>query len=562
MRQEKLRAALFAPGEKAGDRAFRWFPWIWLAVAYVATLLLLCLCGRSYIDSDMASDLILAELLNQEGGILSTQWWYSTELNVFCEQIVYRLGLAIFPGSWYAARMLGQAILILALLGAYLYVGHGLRLKQCGAWGAAALACPLGVCYLWYALLGGFYLPYMTLLLLGFGALLHLLRPAGGRARMFHGAVLLVSSLMFGMNGLKGMMGFYIPMVLTALAALGLQWHLQPQKRPRRESRLLGLALAAFLAAGAGYAVYSAVLLPGHYTMSYSSRLWNKMSAEALLGKMTDFLTLFGYPIDSSVGGEVSLFSAEGLLCAFGILTAGAIVASLARLLWRWKELDPVQRVAPLLFGSAWLVQSMIFAWTGELTDTSPYTGLTILPLAFPVLQLEGETEHFRIPHARRAAAVAFSVCILATSVGSSLRYFTSGYRTNPHLAEVCTWLQDQGYTQGYATFWNGNVLTEWSDGEIEMWVTQDFATLQPHQWLQKTSHAQPPEGPVFLLTTMDELGGMGLSELYWWSDVVYEDSDQAVPDRTKRYVVMAYENAADLQAAVQGALSQGEAGA
>ena len=134
---------------------------------------------RNYIDSDMASDMVWRNCSTRKAGVLSTQWWYSTELNVFCEQLVYRLGLALFPGDWYAARMVGQAFLLLLLILSYLYVGHGLRLKNCGAWGAAALACPFGVWYWWYGPFGGFYFPYMILLLLGFGSMLHLLRPAG-----------------------------------------------------------------------------------------------------------------------------------------------------------------------------------------------------------------------------------------------------------------------------------------------------------------------------------------------------------------------------------------------
>lgn len=87
------------------------------------------------------------------------------------------------------------------------------------------------------------------------------------------------------------------------------------------------------------------------------------------------------------------------------------------------------------------------------------------------------------------------------------------------------------------------------------MWVTNNFNTLEPSQWLQKTSHAQPPEGPVFLLTTMQELQSMNLTQLYWWSDVVYEDGEE-IADRNKRYVVMAYDSAAELQTAVAGAQS------
>lgn len=555
MLQRKLKAALAVPGEKRSDRFFRLFPWVWLAAAYCVTMLVLCLYGRNYIDSDMASDMVLAELLNQEGGVLSTQWWYSTELNVFCEQLVYRLGLALFPGDWYAARMMGQAFLLLLLILSYLYVGHGLRLKNCGAWGAAALACPFGLWYWWYGPFGGFYFPYMILLLLGFGSMLHLLRPAGKRRRILQWGFLLLVTGASGLNGLKGLMGFFVPMALTACLALGLQWHLEPDKRPRRESRLLVMAVLSLIVASAAYVFNSVFLTATHQYSNYNDRLWGSMNLETLLNKWMDFLSLFGYPVDSFLQGEVELFSLQGILGAFGLLTAGAIVFSLVRLLWRWKELDPVQRLAPLLLFSVCIVQGVVFAWTGDVFSANASYWLTPMPLVFFVLQLEGETEHFRIPHARRAAALAFCVCIVATSVSSGMRFFSSGYRTNPHLAEVCSWLEDEGYTQGYASFWNGNVLTEWSNGQIEVWVSNDFNTLKPYQWLQKTSHAQPPEGPVFLLTTMEELNGMNLTQLYWWSDVVYEDGEE-IEDRSKRYVVMSYESYADLQAAVAGAQS------
>ena len=57
------------------------------------------------------------------------------------------------------------------------------------------------------------------------------------------------------------------------------------------------------------------------------------------------------------------------------------------------------------------------------------------------------------------------------------------------------------------------------------------------------------------MLTTMDELGSMNLSQLYWWSNVVYEDGDEQ-ENRAHRYVVMVYNNYDDMMAAVQGAQS------
>lgn len=59
---------------KGSARFFQVFPWVWLIAAYCITFAVLALYGRPYIDSDMSSEMILADLLNQEGGLLSTNW--------------------------------------------------------------------------------------------------------------------------------------------------------------------------------------------------------------------------------------------------------------------------------------------------------------------------------------------------------------------------------------------------------------------------------------------------------------------------------------------------------
>lgn len=560
MRHQKLRTFLFIPGERKSDRFFRWFPWIFLVAAYGITMAVLCLHGRAYIDSDMASEMVLADLLNKEGGLLSTNWWYSTELRVFCLQPFYRLGLLLFPQDWYAARMVGQGLCMLSLLGSYLYVGHGLKLRQCGVWGAAVLACPFGTWYLWYGPFGGYYLPHMIWILLSFGAMLHLVYHAKGKTLLLHAGILLASSGVSGLNGIKGLMGFYLPMLLAALVALGLQWHRQPEHCPRAELHLLGVSAAATVVAGIGYLLNSTILAAGHTFSNYNEQVWQALDVGNLIVGWQNFLSLFGYPADSFLPGNTQLFSLVGILGAFGVLTAGAIIFALVRLLFRWQELQSLQRTAPFLLAGIFVVQGLIFACVSDPQTLNASYWLTVAPFVFPVLQLEGETEHFHLKFSRRAAAVACCVCFAATSISTVQRFWEQGMRSNPHLQKVGSWLQEQGYTQGYSTFWNGNVLTEWSDGAIEMWVTEDFHTMQPSAWLQKTSHEQPPEGPVFLLTTMDELGSMDLSQLYWWSNVVYEEGEE-VQNRTKRYVVMEYKDYDDMMAAVHGAQSWAETG-
>lgn len=63
-------------------------------------------------------------------------------------------------------------------------------------------------------------------------------------------------------------------------------------------------------------------------------------------------------------------------------------------------------------------------------------------------------------------------------------------------------------------------------------------------------------QGPVFLLTTSEELQKMNLSRLYWWSNVVYEDGEEQT-DRNKRYLVMTYDSADAMMNAIRGAQSE-----
>ena len=48
------------------------------------------------------------------------------------------------------------------------------------------------------------------------------------------------------------------------------------------------------------------------------------------------------------------------------------------------------------------------------------------------------------------------------------------------HLTPVVGFLQDNGYTFGYANFWDANVITEMTNGQIEMVNTNIGQQLTP----------------------------------------------------------------------------------
>lgn len=46
-------------------------PWVMMVVAYIITFIFIYFNGRDYIDADMSGEMVLANLLNEEGSIIS-----------------------------------------------------------------------------------------------------------------------------------------------------------------------------------------------------------------------------------------------------------------------------------------------------------------------------------------------------------------------------------------------------------------------------------------------------------------------------------------------------------
>ena len=100
-------------------------------------------------------------------------------------------------------------------------------------------------------------------------------------------------------------------------------------------------------------------------------------------------------------------------------------------------------------------------------------------------------------------------------------------------------WLEQEGYTLGYSSFWNANVLTELSDGQIEMVPLTEGRDGAPglYPWLVKLDNLFPDEerGPVFLLLYVHETDRY--ENLTAGRTPVYEDDN---------YYIYSYETAGE----------------
>ena len=89
-------------------------------------------------------------------------------------------------------------------------------------------------------------------------------------------------------------------------------------------------------------------------------------------------------------------------------------------------------------------------------------------------------------------------------------------------------------------------MLTELSNGEIEMWTVGNLETPYPQTWLQSTAHDTFPEGPVFVLLYGEETA-LDLPYVSAdGSDAVYRDGNG--------FVILAYDSVEPLVRALEGA--------
>lgn len=522
-------------------------PWVWLVCAYCITLGVLIVHGEGYIDSDMGGEMILADLLNQERDLLlSKNWGYSTEIRVFYLQLIYRITLLLFPHNWFAARMLGQAVWLLLLVLCMLYAGHTLGLRGCGVWAAAALICPFGSDHLLFSLLGGFYIPHMILMLLSFALAIQFMQSFGKKLSIRLALLFLLALVSFinGLGSLKGLMAVYLPMLMAASLALAFSIHSGPGPVSvhSAEFRFLIGAVVSAASAAFGYLVNS-IFLSAHYDfVNQNSLTWGKLDFNAFLDCIAGFLSLLGFPH----GNVMSIY---GILGAFFFVIVAAVLFSIAFLLGNYRSLSFSIQLLLISFLCSVLVQASIFSFTENiLNGVVSYWWLTTIPMVFLLLQAAWQHFSFRLPASRMLCAAAFMLCMVFVSIASTHTYFTSGsYRLVPEMKPAEEWLLENGYREGYAVFWKANVLTEWSSGQLDVRVVSGdtLDVTEPHSWLEKHSHEQPPKGKVFLLVTASELWGAHKESIRSDYNVYWDEND---------YLIMAFDSYDEMVTALQNA--------
>lgn len=504
-----------------------------------------------FLDSDAASELILAKDLSQTGGILSPHWLYSTELRVLNTQLVYT-PLFRFFNDWHIVRFLGALI----LQGLYI-LSFGFLIREAGMGkhvffaGSALLLLPASVTYGRIVLYHCYYIPHIFLSYLTLGLLLGFAHKTSTKIWkvLMRAILLVVISFIGGLGGIRQLMITHAPILLILLVLTFLEDIHEADKSKaalfeKERFSFFAMEILSLIATLGGYWVNKNVLAQQYIFQSFDMTMLKLAPPEELEDVVYGFLHQFGFRID------VSLLTLTGILSVLGVLAAGyTVVISVKKLCCYQKETDVRSTVVTLYFLSYSVVMTAVFLITAN-TDSYyfPLYYSLCFPWAVPVLLEEGKntSREYHIFNFKRVLSWGTVLILVANGLlnvsffnGNTQRYqiYEGLTFADPHKAErmapLAEALMDQGCDIGYATFWDGNILTEMTDGELyTINITcspksDGSLQLEYYDWLTLIRLRHAPKKAPFLILPIAAKEPFEASEYYPVCTLIYEDNLQ-----------------------------------
>ena len=116
----------------------------------------------------------------------------------------------------------------------------------------------------------------------------------------------------------------------------------------------------------------------------------------------------------------------------------------------------------------------------------------------------------------------------IAVAAAEQLFHATQGAEKKKY---VIAFLEEKGFEFGFATYWNANIMTELTDGRVEIANIQDPESLEYFKWSSPVKYYQEDyhQGPVFLLLTTEEATEYGKAKVLRAGEKLYEDDHYVV---------------------------------
>ncbi|MCM1187463.1 MAG: hypothetical protein NC251_13400 [Lachnoclostridium sp.] len=519
-----------------------------LGLVFLALVLLNLFWQDHWLDSDMAAEMIFSKLLSESGHIFATpEWYYSTEFRFLYTHLVMA-PLFLASENWHLIRLITNVLSYALMLVAYFYMMKPLKAdRRLTALTAILLLLPFSETMMTHMQMGNTYMPHVIICFFFLGMYLRLVRKEvytkAGRWTLFCFFVIL--SLICGVSGVRYLLALQCPLVITAFVYVldSTDFQLFREQFGRNENaagyfrrvlkgeeiRYLYMALSGAVCSIVGYGINVLWVSRQYVFQTYGATnfiaVYQGVLWERLQNAIGSLLMLFGYIPDKgflSLRGFISIL-AFVMLWIFGYCVIKA------------RKKSTGQRLFMVLFViTAFVLNLFVFVFT---TSTMvPRYYITVFIFALPALVFYMEQEEPVLD--RFAVGMLLAFCLTLASAKITLSFISTD--KNEGKRAVAAFLQENGYEFGYAGYWNANIVTELTDGRVEVANIMDPETLEYFKWSSPMKYYGEGyhEGEVFLLLSAEENEQYRDTEALKAGKQVYRDAD---------YVVYGYESSEEL---------------
>lgn len=485
--------------------------------------------GSQIIDSDYATQLMLSKICAKEKGILTDSWIYGNEIRFINTQIVYGF-VFLFTEDWSVVRTVGNMILYGILVVSYFYMMRPVKIqKKWKLLSTVLLLIPFSRVDLSIVFMSTDYLPPICLMFLGLGGFIRcILADKAQQKYISYGCMALVF-LLAGMNGLRSVLVIVGPLCLLYIWRFAFQLH----KTFKREWLCACVALGAFML---GFIINWTVLMPQYGFSSYASICFADLGNGEYIKEMAACVGV----ILQALG-----YAAAPVLSPQGIINA--VILGFAAVMIYWMAWNGRRRVEEQAdsdrkeaFASCFLKQ---FFWISILFNVLFY-GLTdnrmmihryMIPavyMMFPAISICLDQEREKI---RKLGCLTVILFFFAVG-GLRTFYSLAASDINANRYASIQFLQQSDLHFGFATPWNAGVVTELTDGDIEIVNMRDIENgipaleTCPKKWFYKDYTFT---GRPFLLLTQEEYETYRSVDVVSIGELVHEDD---------HYIILLYD--------------------
>ena len=521
------------------------FGWedIFLCVCAVISVILTYFATKYCIDSDASSELVLANHLAENGGILTADWGYSTELRVLNTQLVYAPLFKIFK-DWHMVRFFGALILQAILVGSYYVFTKATGVsKKIFCISSGLFLLPVSVCYGRIVLYNGYYIPHIAISMVIAGLVF---AKNDGRSVTWiaiRTLALLTLSFLGGLGGIRQGMMTHAPLLLAVFVYFILDDFVCKREVGEHSKKRLGYLLNAIGSTacfGIGFLVNTNVLAKTYQFSDYSENMVGLLDVSYFKNIAYGLMHHFGFR------DEIKLISVLGVLSVLAVvLTVGCIIVAIVQIA-KYKEHKDVSKTLPaVMFLSYLLAMLLVFCVLGKYY----YYVLYFTPVVawfIPVFAqaVADRPKEAGVLNMRRVLPLAAVILLFLNGAVNGIyfldhtkfeqRYeglvFTDREATQK-LEPVVEFLVANGYDRGYAHFWNGNIITEMSDGAVRFVNvhTDNLGNISYNSWLcLKTNRTLEGTKDFLLLEAGQKLSFESQNDLSRVS-LVYQDENYVI---------------------------------